>query len=704
MLRAVTIAGCLFCLGGGAWAEAAPLRTVKAVRSLTRDEILASPAVDVECVVLFRDNNAGDAMTIADESGAIYVDISQGRSHGLGATVSPQAGPMRRGSKIRVEGIASPGGFAPVIFPKKITLLGTAPLPVARELPFSEVMTGAYDCQRISLKGVIQEASLTDSLDAGVLRLEIATRGGRFAAYCEDPAGLPMASLIDADVKLTGVCYSYFNPRRELVGVHLRLTDQSDFEILQAPDPDPFAAPEVALSAVRGFSIDGQPAHRRRVRGVVTLVHPGKFLYLQGDASAVRVWTRATTDLHVGDTAEASGFPDMREQFAAVHGAVVRRTGQASIPEAALLSRQAVLGDNGPRDWDGRLVRFTARLLRLENAAGGAPRIFLESDGRVVTAELPAPIPSNAFQPDSQVGITGICNLKLTDGWPALDFPKPASFTILLRSADDVRVIGAPSWWTRERLTIALSSALLALGVALGAAWWLRRLVGQRSRDLAQEMQARHAAGVEFNATLRERQRLAADLHDTLEQSLTGLSLQIQAAEGLREESPERSIRHLGLARQLLTRSREDVRRSIWNLRSQTLDGHSLGEALREIAALLSEGRLLRIEVEESGPIRPLTDFLAGNLLLLAQEGITNALKHSAASSISVALRYEAAVITLVITDDGCGFEPAGIAGAHEGHFGLQGMKERMKRLGGTLTIDTAKGRGVTIRAAAPWV
>lgn len=119
-------------------------------------------------------------------------------------------------------------------------------------------------------------------------------------------------------------------------------------------------------------------------------------------------------------------------------------------------------------------------------------------------------------------------------------------------------------------------------------------------------------------------------------------------------------------------------------------------------AADRSLGQHTHILVTEDGARRPLVDFVAGNLLLLAQEGITNALKHAAPGRIDLSLRFAARTVTLEIRDDGAGFDPARVAGPKEGHFGLQGMRERIKRLGGTLEISSAPGRGTTITATVP--
>jgi len=228
-------------------------------------------------------------------------------------------------------------------------------------------------------------------------------------------------------------------------------------------------------------------------------------------------------------------------------------------------------------------------------------------------------------------------------------------------------------------------------------ALYLRRRVDQERSALAAGERASEAASAEFAATIRERERLAADLHDTLEQALTGVAFQLETMNRLREHPPEMSHRHLFLARQILSGSREDVRRSVWNLRSNVLEGRLLREALEFIASGLVEGSGIAITTGGTGDEEELPDLIAGNLLMLAKESITNALKHSAPTAIHLDVNYEPGRVTLIVKDDGCGFNIEKAKGPHQGHFGLQGMRERALRLGGELEIMSQPGQGTQV-------
>jgi signal transduction histidine kinase len=275
-------------------------------------------------------------------------------------------------------------------------------------------------------------------------------------------------------------------------------------------------------------------------------------------------------------------------------------------------------------------------------------------------------------------------------------------FHVWLSSPGDLRVVSQPPWWTPQRLGMLLIAMILVLGLALVWGYAMRRQVSIRGRQLAAEISARESAQLEFDTILRERRRLANDLHDTLEQALTGLALQLEIASRSRSSDPVLSGRHLDLAQQFLERSRSEAHRTIWDLRAHGQDGKDFLDILEERVSSMVEGSGISITLKREGDSVPLPDLIAGNLLLLAQEAVTNALKHSGASEIGILFRLSPGTAELVFEDNGCGFDPAAAPGQHQGHFGLQGMRERTKRLDGQIELTTKPGHGTTLRVRIP--
>ena len=136
-------------------------------------------------------------------------------------------------------------------------------------------------------------------------------------------------------------------------------------------------------------------------------------------------------------------------------------------------------------------------------------------------------------------------------------------------------------------------------------------------------------------------------------------------------------------------------------MRSLSLGGKSLGEALRDLVVRIGAGRDVKINVGVEGAFDDLPEFVAGNLLLIGQEAVHNALRHGAPTKVEIVLVADRGDgrIHLRVTDNGRGFVVGRQRGADEGHFGLQGMRERAERLGGTLTITSRPVEGTVVEA-----
>jgi two-component system, NarL family, sensor kinase len=222
-------------------------------------------------------------------------------------------------------------------------------------------------------------------------------------------------------------------------------------------------------------------------------------------------------------------------------------------------------------------------------------------------------------------------------------------------------------------------------------------------------LSAEHTQSAARLATIEERNRLAREIHDTLAQGLAAITLQLETADLLATSRPERAheaiLRALALARENL----EEARRSVIDLRAAPLQDRTLPEAL---AALVQETATKDIEIEYRSI--PSSDFpvlpprLEAGVYRITQEALSNVYKHARAQHISLTLSIEEDELCLYIQDDGCGFNPdevtqfSSTSGLNGGHFGLTGMSERVKLLGGTLCISSEPGAGTCIAACVP--
>jgi PAS domain S-box-containing protein len=216
----------------------------------------------------------------------------------------------------------------------------------------------------------------------------------------------------------------------------------------------------------------------------------------------------------------------------------------------------------------------------------------------------------------------------------------------------------------------------------------------RRARERA--LQAR------FAAVLEERTRLARDIHDTLLQGFTGIALKLVAASSRVTEPPESitALRELiGLAQQTLT----DARRAVWDLRSPALAGGDFPGAVRNAAEDCVRGTTLELEYDVGGPPRPVDPEVEAVVVRVAQEAITNVVKHADARTVRVRLSFEARRVRMSVIDDGRGFAVEPDFQAYGGHWGLLGMRERASQVQGKLSLRSTPGHGTEVVLLAPY-
>jgi signal transduction histidine kinase len=674
--------------------------TLAEIHGMPRDEAALGRTVAVRGVVTFAYPGKIGEFVIEDESGGLYITAGDPAWNGKPPPVS---------SLVEVTGVTGAGGYAPVVRVRSVEILGQAEMPLARPVTANQLLTGRFDSRRVEIRGVVRHVAQRNQIES--FALDLAGEFGRVTVFALESGGILPADLIDAEVIVRGVCFPFFNERAQVAGVRLEMTSARNIEITRPPVSEAFSTPLVGLDRLQPYSPQGMNFHRQRIRGTVTLVNPGNYLYLQDGSHAVRVNLAVRSPVKVGDRIEAVGFPGVRTRFVEWQQAILRKIGEAAVPTPVTITPDLVLfpasriEDRVRNDWDGRLISMTGRLEKVEALKNGARQLFMDCDGHVVAVLLDGPDSSgsiDALRPGSTIAATGICVVDYSETWPSMDYVEPTGMSLLLRRGNDVTVLQAASWWTPLRLRLALGAILTILLASLVWARSLKRQVARRTAALASETRARRDAEVEFDATLRERERMAVDLHDTVEQALTGVSYQLVVFEALHQSEPQRSLQHLDLAKQLLAQSREEVRRSVWNLRAQSLNGRHLAEVLRDVAAGLSTRNPVQTRVSVSGEERELPDFIAGHLLLLAQESMTNAIKHATPENIHIMIGFDDQSVELSVHDDGAGFDPGHAPGLAEGHLGLQGMRERMKRLGGVVKVESSPGQGTIIRARVP--
>lgn len=212
-----------------------------------------------------------------------------------------------------------------------------------------------------------------------------------------------------------------------------------------------------------------------------------------------------------------------------------------------------------------------------------------------------------------------------------------------------------------------------------------------------------YAVQAEEMATVQERNRLAGEIHDNLGHYLTVAIVQIKAAQAVMAKDPARATAALEKAQQLTEDGLKAVRQSVSALRESPLHGRSLPDAITGLAADTQAGGIV-CEVSVQGTPHPLDPRAELTLYRAAQEALTNVRKHARASRVDIALNYAGdGTVALRVADNGVG--PADGVGTNDGQaggFGLLGLRERVRQLGGHVTIDTGVGRGFCLEVTVP--
>jgi ligand-binding sensor domain-containing protein/signal transduction histidine kinase len=205
----------------------------------------------------------------------------------------------------------------------------------------------------------------------------------------------------------------------------------------------------------------------------------------------------------------------------------------------------------------------------------------------------------------------------------------------------------------------------------------------------------------QFDAVLAERTRIAREIHDTLAQGFVGVSTQLELTAHLLAQSHVlEATQQVDRTRALVREGLADARRSIWDLRADTTQA-TLPLRLTNLVQQSSTEHL-KTNIDIGGTYRALAPSLENEVLRIAQEALANVVRHSGATRVKLDLRYHPNELTLTISDNGVGFESTDTTLAAQGHFGLQGMRERAVQIGGTLNVESSPESGTTVTLRAP--
>ena len=452
-------------------------------------------------------------------------------------------------------------------------------------------------------------------------------------------------------------------------------------------------------------SIDGNPPSfdelsapsPRKAAGTVTARWQNKIMLLKPSGESLIAELRDGIQIpSIGESIEAAGMPVTDLYRIHLAESVWRKSSaeRAKPEEAVPVTLAYLFRSKGSGKFImnpilfGRALTVTGFLREFVTDERGAKRLLLENEGFTVQIDCSNAPEAFGTEIGSLVSATGVCVLDSGFWRPSLPFPRNKSLFLVARRPEDIVLLERPPWWTPAKFIVAVSAmgGFIVLILLWNAA--LRVLVERKSREVV-KIQARKLVS---ELRIAERTRLAADLHDSFSQNLTAIGYQVSTARNTLGGKDPATTGCLDAVAKMIRSCRTDLRRCLWDLRSDVLDEPDFAEAIRKTLAPVAGAA--SVAVRFAGSRTAISDSTAHGVLNAVRELVSNAVRHGGAAKIRVAGEVRSGRFRVSVRDDGCGFDPANRPGQAEGHFGLDGIAERIERLGGTFEIKSTPGNG----------
>ena len=613
-------------------------------------------------------------------------------------------GQIAPGDRVRIKGRLNPGEFYAIAADcSSLRILGHGPVPPPLHVTPEDLASGAFTHCRIRLEAIVSDI-LADELNGHRLLL-ILSCNGAIVYSLADKLACPddVASLIGHRIEVTGI-YSHVIGHRRQLQYAIRITSPNEIRQIDNAGANPFTVDDINATDILRPR-DGQRASRRKAIGRVLTVWGGNKLLLRtDDGTVVRGELAIPHPPACGTRIALAGLPETDLYNPILTRAIWKHLQDLADEGTQCHSAIATSADSLFRTYGGQTVydySFLGRdvlvtgIVRGLPSPGGEKSLYLDDDGRILTIDAGKGLPdSESIGLGDTVRVRGTCVIETEKMGFNGTAPHITGLRIVLNNPADIQVIARPPWWTPRKLLAVIGALLMALAAACLWSVMLRRVAERRSRELLQAKLAR----VESDLRLRERTRLSVELHDSLSQNLTGAAMEVNAAKQLATDDADATLRHLNLASKTLKSCRNELRACLWDLQSDALESNDMNEAIRK--ALEPYVGDTALSIRFNVPRRLFTDNTTHVLMRIVRELVVNAIRHGHAHSIKIAGSRTDGRVLFSVRDDGDGFDTATAPGIAEGHFGLQGIRERLRLLGGELTVESRPHEGTRAMAS----
>ena len=467
---------CTILFGWALAASAAPpgtLTSLHAIHSLTHAQAALKLPVDFEGTVTYR--RVGETtLFLQDGEEGIYV-------------FADEKFKLVAGDRVRVTGHAE-DSFRPIAVADQITIHSHGALPKAVPATYDEMIRNQHDCQRVTVRAKVRSADIVLSAEKFTTHLTLQSDGGLIDAYVNSSDPVLVAGLLDAEVEASGVSGAHFDGKMQEIGIGLSVNSFDDLKILKRADTNVWSLPVTQMDEILSAHPANSAGQRVRVQGTITYYQPGSAVVLQNGSKSLWVKTGFEKSLRIGSKADATGFPDARNNFLTLAEGEIQESG-AYAPVAPLPTTIKEL-NSSKHLYD--LVSIQGQLI-MEVREAAQDEYVLLSDGQVFSAIYRHPeVAGLQAQPmkqvplGSKVTVAGICILEGSN-----PYIRDVPFSILMRTPDDISVVTGPSMLNIRNLIMVVGLLLVLAFAAIGRSWALERTLRRHTAKLAAVEQRR---------------------------------------------------------------------------------------------------------------------------------------------------------------------------------------------------------------------